>query len=311
MFILFVVSLKMELTGDEDQEAHKSQYINLLSIGIYLKNNMTKKNLDHHLQILSTVSNVAECNSSKALLPKYSDLKNPPQKVFICPRKNCDQVLECENGFPKETQLCKHTFIRGIHSVCFILHLPLAKQLQFFAKRVLKAMKMKPKLEDNYIGDVETGQVYKTLSTNAVLNENTLTLQLNIDGATCFKMSKFGFWPFMALFNEAPYRLRRSNVLLLAIWYGNKKPPTTPFVGATVDELEKLQTKGFKIIRGETFYLKVLIFSTDTPARPVALCTTQFNGCFGCDICLHPGININEELCKHQINMHHLYPLLY
>lgn len=126
--------LQIEFEDDEDQESHKSRYRNLLSMGMYLKNNMTKKCLDHHLEIVNALSNDAECKSSKALLARYSDLKNPPKKIFICPRKSCDQVLEAENGFPKESQPCKHTFIKGIHPLCYILHLPLEKQLEFFAK---------------------------------------------------------------------------------------------------------------------------------------------------------------------------------
>lgn len=51
----------------------------------------------------------------------------------------------------------------------------------------------KSQVAENYVGDVETGRVFKTLLANGSLNKNTLTVQLNIDGATCFKMSKFGF----------------------------------------------------------------------------------------------------------------------
>ena len=43
---------------------------------------------------------------------------------------------------------------------------------------------------------------------------------------------EYSFWPFMGIVNETGYKTRRSNVILMAIWIGNKKPPSSkPPVG--------------------------------------------------------------------------------
>jgi len=113
-------------------------------------------------------------------------------------------------------------------------------------------------------------------------------LQLNIDGAQSFKMSKFGFWPFMGIINEAKYKLRRSFVVLISLWYGNKKPPANGFLDHGLNELNKIQNTGFTV-KNEKFKLRVLIVTSDTVARPIMRCSRQYNGKYGCDFCLHPG----------------------
>ena len=101
-------------------------------------------------------------------------------------------------------------------------------------------------------------------------------------------MSSHSIWPLMGIINEARYQLRRSYVILIALWYGEKKPPTEPYLNWAMEQLKDLQEQGFEV-DGIRYRVRLLIVTTDTPARPVLRCTTQFNGKFGCDICLHPG----------------------
>jgi hypothetical protein len=56
------------------------------------------------------------------------------------------------------------------------------------------------------------------------IDELTITVIWNTNGAQPYKMSKNGIWPFMATINEAPYKLRRDYVILLALWFGTKIP---------------------------------------------------------------------------------------
>ena len=84
-------------------------------------------------------------------------------------------------------------------------------------------------------------------------------------------------------------KLRRNYVVLIALWYGSKKPPTKPYLEWAMEELSRLQEHGFSV-GGVTYFVKVVIVTTDTVARPILRCTSQFNGEFGCDIFLHPGL---------------------
>lgn len=137
-------------------------------------------------------------------------------------------------------------------------------------------------------GDVYTGNRYRKYIQDGLIDDYTITLQINTDGAQKFVSSKYGFWPFMGIINETSYKTRRSNIILMAIWYGNKKPPRNVFLDPCVAELKKLCETGIEC-DGKMYKVRPVIVTVDTIARPVIRNTTQFNGLFGCDFCLHPG----------------------
>lgn len=125
-------------------------------------------------------------------------------------------------------------------------------------------------------------------------------MQLNVDGAQIFKSSKFSFMPCMGVINEAPYKVRRSNILLLALWFGNKKPSPPHFLEEIVKTLKHLSTNGI-LVDGIQWKLRLTVITVDTIARPMLRCTAQFNGHYGCDFCLNPGILlISSAFLYHQ-----------
>lgn len=109
---------------------------------------------------------------------------------------------------------------------CYILHLPIADQIKNFIHTFYIKVEKSEIQEDPYFrSDVQSGENYQRLRQNAIINDTTITLQINTDGAQTFKSSKYGMWPLMGIINEAPYQVRRSSIILIALWYGNKKPP--------------------------------------------------------------------------------------
>ncbi len=86
----------------------------------------------------------------------------------------------------------------------------------------------------------------------------------------------------MALINEVPYHIRRNFIILLALWFGNRKPPRKALMEQSIAELKHLQMNGFEV-DGRLYKVRVLVITTDTMARPVLKNTSQFNGAFGCD----------------------------
>lgn len=73
----------------------------------------------------------------------------------------------------------------------------------------------------------------------------------NTDGAQPYKMRKNGIWRFMATINEAPYKLRRAYVILLALWFGNKKPPLHAFLDWIVKKWARLKKRRDKCKRNQ------------------------------------------------------------
>lgn len=86
--------------------------------------------------------------------------------------------------------------------------------------------------------------------------------------------------------NELPKseRFKRENNILTGLWYG--KDP----------EFNMLDNDKIHMQLGDTmqeYTVRMLLLSTDSPARCKVLEMTQFNGYFGCTYCYHPGVNLD------------------
>ena len=97
----------------------------------------------------------------------------------------------------------------------------------------------------------------------------------------------------MGVINELSYKLRRSYVILLAIYYGNKKPPMQPFLEESLHELNRLKTEGF-YVNGQKYKVEVVVVTVDSVARAPLLGMTLFNGAFGCGFCLAEGKRVSK-----------------
>lgn len=242
---------------------------------------------------IATNCSVEEIKSASKCCEKYSYLKQEVQKVFVCMNKNCNAVLSLGNdGFPEKNQVCGHKYSKK-DGCCYVLNLPIEEQLKYYIENggMKEIISSRASVYDGTTrGDVQSGQLYiDKFNSNPASNRRVISLQLNVDGAQIFKSSKFSFWPFMGVINESPYRSRRSSMILLSLWYGNKKPPKGAFLDSAVNELKRLQVDGIAF-EDSIITVEPTILTTDTMARSVFLDCIQFNGKFGCDFCLHPGI---------------------
>lgn len=186
-------------------------------------------------------------------------------------------------------QPCGHSYSKDSSDKCYSLLLPIDEQICYFIRH--HGIKRNPSTAtDNQAmkGDVCTGDRYQKYVDDGLIDECTITLQINTDGAQRFKSSKYSFWPFMGIINEASYKTRRSNIILMAIWYGNKKPPRNAFLDPCVAKLKNLCSTGVEC-DGKFYKVRPIIVTVDTIARPTIRNTIQFNGEYGCDFCLHPG----------------------
>ena len=266
-------------------------------MGFYFKNNLSKKAFHQSLKLtqIATQDSQKQLQNPDSCLNEYSHLAVNIEKQFICLQKECNQILVIDSkGIPTVRQPCSHKFSKE-DKTCFMLKLPIKQQL-------LQYLQKGDMLDNHDIvsttvpnegirKDVSSGDCYRALVKNGNITNRTMTGTLNIDGADFFKSRKFGFWPCMAVINEVPYKKRRSNMVLMALWYGNKKPPRDSFLEFALKELKSLESDPIEF-NGIKYLFRPLIVSVDTIARPIVRNSTQFNGEFGCDWCLHPGKNI-------------------
>jgi len=66
----------------------------------------------------------------------------------------------------------------------------------------------------------------------------------------------------MAIINEAQYKIRRGFVILMSLWYGNKKPPAEAIMDHPLKELQRLQEDGI-IVNGRKYRFVGLIVCYD------------------------------------------------
>ena len=147
--------------------------------------------------------------------------------------------------------------------------------------------------DDEIIGDVMHGQIYKNLINEGKLGTSDISLLLNTDGMSVFKSSNFSIWPILATINELPFHLRKGKMLLAGLWFGSVKPYMNTFFKPFMDEMSQLGSRA--ILLGKK-YRKVfcLFLSTDAPARAIVRNCKQFNGAHGCDWCEQEGDTIEN-----------------
>jgi len=86
--------------------------------------------------------------------------------------------------------------------------------------------------------------------------------------------------------------MKSKNILLSALWVGPSKPPVKQLFEPLMKNMINLTTNGIrmKLPPGEIIiHAKLVLAVLDLPAKAAVLCYKQYNGKFGCTVCLHPG----------------------
>ena len=117
--------------------------------------------------------------------------------------------------------------------------------------------------------------------------------------ATLYEYSFFtgnGFWPVqLAIVNLPPnIRFNRKFIILASVWYGPNKPDMNILLKPILSKLNELLQRGKLINTSDgrkTMKCKLLLCVFDLPARAMAVNMIQFNGYYGCLICLDKGVH--------------------
>lgn len=119
---------------------------------------------------------------------------------------------------------------------------------------------------------------------------------MNTDGVAIFRSSKVSMWPIWLVVNELPPELRfsKSHMLLAGLWYAEEKPTMTSFLRPLVEEISILHKEGILVNTpdGPLRSCAILLCTTlDLPAKASVANMKQWNGEYGCSVCLDPGDN--------------------
>jgi len=118
-----------------------------------------------------------------------------------------------------------------------------------------------------------------------------LSCQLNSDGVKIFKSGIKELWPVFISLNEMSHKLRRQNILLVALWFG-KKPKFTTYLRFLIEQCNELQESGLSWNYKNTVVhsrFRFPIFTADSMGRPSVQGFKQHNGYYGCPWCKAAG----------------------
>lgn len=151
------------------------------------------------------------------------------------------------------------------------------------------------------IKDIFDGAIYKEFVSNLPDSDkkNYVSCLVNTDGASPDKSTTKSLWPIYLSVNEIPVCARYKNVITCGLWFGKGKPNMlmylTPFVDLFNNKLSKI---GIDCeIKGEKRNLKVYCINctVDNPCRAAVQGVKQFNGKYGCNWCLIPGVMLDTN----------------
>ena len=129
---------------------------------------------------------------------------------------------------------------------------------------------------------------------------NHLALCINTDGVPLFKSSSFCLWPVYLFILNLPAKVHANanNIVLVGLWAGPSKLPMKQLLEPVIKMIGSLSTIGMSVMTAaglQTVRMKVVMGTFDLPAKASALCIKQFNGQFGCSVCLHPGKRLSNN----------------
>ena len=127
-----------------------------------------------------------------------------------------------------------------------------------------------------------------------------VAVSLFSDGVPIFKSSKTAMWPvYYSILNlPASIRTKSKNIILSGLWVGPGKPSFDHLLAPLMEEINHLTTVGvtIELPTGDvTVKAKLVLDVFDLPAKAAVLSYIQFNGKYGCSVCLHPGKYISHR----------------
>lgn len=119
----------------------------------------------------------------------------------------------------------------------------------------------------------------------AHVNDECLTVQINIDGLPIFKSSGLQLWPILGILKGTS----DSKPFTIGVYAGNKKPGNlSEFLDEFIKEASDLKSSGIEIC-GHQFRFEIHSFVCDAPARSLLKGTKGHTAYHGCERCTQRG----------------------
>ncbi|XP_074093825.1 uncharacterized protein LOC141524073 [Cotesia typhae] len=273
-----------------------------------VQKNLTKRDEDDLIQLIKILAGpeFMSWNASQHARAKtYSPPKSKINTHFFCP--NCNVVLISHNNGKKmkeksvECTSCERKYKLKSESSNQFITVDLDYQLENLLhnkdiqKDLLQSLDLRDKNKvDGVIHTIYDCQLYKDVQ---LLSPQTLTYNVNTDGAPPFKSSNCSFWPIQLCINELSPEIRKQNIILGGMLLSSTEPGPELmkiYLSKFIDNAEKLMIDGINITMHNSnvtknFKFHCLLICVDSVARPVMQNRYQYSGYHGCSWCYDLG----------------------
>lgn len=252
-------------------------------LNYYIRHNLTQEALEDLLRMMNTISGTKYLPETFQTFSSLFDANSSSSKrIYFC--TNCQYDYGASQPEPVTT--CP---ICGSIEKDFFLIIPIEPQLrETFEKYQSEIEKYAQVIERDKIADINRGRIACQLLQNDPGKH--LTLSINTDGAAAFKSTtRKPLYPIFCVLNNLPpaIRFQKSNLIVAGLWLSNGEPSPNLLFKYLCLELRKLE--GGILIGDELYKVDLLQNCLDSVARCKVQCNKQFNGEYGCTLCLHPG----------------------
>jgi hypothetical protein len=143
-------------------------------------------------------------------LSEYEYLKSETTKTWVCSHSKCDVILKTQKNKdniekPLLKQPCGHNYYEDHRRDCYVLFLPIEQNHLSISLNIMVWMIRFRIHPPNSRGDVNTGDIYRKLREEDKIDENTVTGQINLDGASAFKVHMNPTWCSKKMYKTAWY----------------------------------------------------------------------------------------------------------
>lgn len=307
------------LAGDvvDNREINKKKYreivtnnlnvkeIILTGLAFCLRYNLPYEAMEDLFEMFSFILNTSKLPTSKYLIKKVFDCSKTLKVHFLC--DTCSSIVYSCPLSEKTDRNRHHNCNKcdeqiSLKDATFFITLSIATQLKKILNNSILGHHMvnreTPVSVDGVYRHFYDGTAYKDLNQKFNLNSKDITLSVNYDGAPVTMSSKTKIVPILCSVNEFPAANRQNDLLVAAIWCGDKEPDPQVLFQPTVSELSQLGEQGFRWSHsGSEYRSRVfpLCFCVDSKARGPLINMIEFSGYYGCPWCYHPGVLVTSE----------------
>lgn len=304
LIVIFITDNSAGIGGESEQKCGVSKVVqqeqhNAL-LSFYSKSNVSLKNLEYVARLINETPGANhEIPSSHYMLTKSVRAASPVEYYFECSMCNKFTLQNADSKSEIFCIGCKRKFDKNDSN--YFAFIPFKQYLKaVISQHVNQIVKYSEecKNSENLI-DIQCGAIYKKISA-MYPNSTVLSLLLNTDGVKVFNSSTKQLWPIQLYLNFLPpsMRLAPENILVVGLYYGDKKPDISAFLLPFVKECRRIyDVNGFNIKYEEkeiNFLPMVTHCSCDLPAKAMIQEFTSHIGFNACGYCKHPGVSVKN-----------------